>query len=443
MGKETGKPWTLGLLIGLAGGLAVPAAQGADLLELYRTAEEVSPTLEETQGQRRIADYQEDEAEAGFFPSLTGQASRSWTEETQVVSGIQADSDTTTFTQDQYSFTLTQPLFMGGRTWLAVDIAEQAQRQAEVQVSAARQELMVQVAEAYFGVLDAQEEKDLAEREMRRVREHLDRAQAQFDVGTGDITGVREAEARRDQSRTGLIRARNNLQTAKERLRRLIRQQPPTLDKVEEVTLADPELPDPEDWVDRALEEHPELARLREQLDIDRSNVELAKRERWPEISAQAQYSKVEGGSFFTSDEATSASLQVNWPIFQGGRVSATANIRQEEASQTRLQLDDQQEQVREQTTQAFYDLESTMQEVRSLRAQVRSAETQLEAVQTGFEVGRRTSIDVLDAQQEYFDALRDLAQARNQYLLSRLRLKSAAGTLTMADLEEANRQLD
>ncbi|HKJ87088.1 MAG TPA: TolC family protein, partial [Gammaproteobacteria bacterium] len=105
--------------------------------------------------------------------------------------------------------------------------------------------------------------------------------------------------------------------------------------------------------------------------------------------------------------------------------------------------LDDQQEQVQVQTTQAFYDWQSAMQEVRSLRAQVRSAKTQLDAVQTGFEVGRRTSIDVLDAQQEYFDALRNLAQARNRYLVSRLKLKSSAGVLNLSDLKAVNRQLD
>jgi len=127
----------------------------------------------------------------------------------------------------------------------------------------------------------------------------------------------------------------------------------------------------------------------------------------------------------------------------QGGGVSAKANIEETRAAQTRLQLDDQQEQIQVETVQAFYDWESSMEEVRSLRAQVRSAKTQLEAIQTGFEVGRRTSVDVLDAQQEYFNALQSLAQARHSYLLSRLQLKAATGVLSMADLRTANRQLD
>ncbi|MFB6358002.1 MAG: TolC family protein, partial [Thiohalorhabdaceae bacterium] len=134
--------------------------------------------------------------------------------------------------------------------------------------------------------------------------------------------------------------------------------------------------------------------------------------------------------------------LQLEWPLYQGGEVSARANIEETRAAQTRLQLDDQQETVRVETVQAFYDWESAMEEVRSLRAQVRSAETQLEAIQTGFEVGRRTSVDVLDAQQEYFAALQSLAEARHSYLVSRLQLKAAAGVLNLADLRSVNRQL-
>ena len=432
---------TTAILLSLAGSLTAPSAFGADLFELFQEAQQVDPTLERAQRERAIANYQEDQAQAGFFPSLTGQASRSWTNEEQVISGRPKSQED--LTQDQYSLTLNQPLFLGGRTWLSVDVAEMAQNKAESGISAARQNLMTRVAEAYFSVLDGQEEVELAEREVRRVEEHLERAQAQFDVGTGDITGVREAEARRDQARTRLIRARNNLRTAKQRLRRLIRRPVPELAGVEEVSLTAPDPNTPDDWVERALAENPTLEQTRQDLKIARKNVDLAKRERWPEITAQAQYSKSEGGSFIKETTQKSAGLQLNWPIYQGGAVSAKTNIEQERAAQTRLQLDDEQEEVRVQTIQAFYDWESALEEVRSLRAQVTSTKTQLDAVQTGFEVGRRTSVDVLDAQQEYFDALRSLAQARHQYLLARLQLKAAVGVLNLEDLRAANRQLN
>jgi outer membrane protein len=432
------------LLLSLAGSLTAPPALGADLYELFQEAQQVDPTLERAEKERVIADYQEDQAQAGWFPSLTGQASvfKFDQEQTSTFGGVPS-TDNFRFQRETYSLTLTQPLFMGGRTWLSVDLAEFTQAKAESGISAARQDLMLRVAEAYFSVLDSQEEVELAEREVRRVEEHLERARAQFEVGTGDITGVREAEARRDQARTSLIRARNNLRTAQQRLRRLIRRPTPELARVEEVTLTSPDPNTPDAWVDRALEQNPNLEQTRQDLQIARKNVDLAKRDRWPELSAQAQYSKSEGGAFTKESTDKSVGLQLNWPIYQGGAVSAEANIEQERAAQTRLQLDDQQQEVRVQTIQAFHDWESALEEVRSLRAQVTSTKTQLDAVQTGFEVGRRTSVDVLDAQQEYFDALRSLAQARHQYLLARLELKAAVGVLGLDDLRAANRQLN
>jgi outer membrane protein len=151
----------------------------------------------------------------------------------------------------------------------------------------------------------------------------------------------------------------------------------------------------------------------------------------------------VEGGANVISSEETRASLNLSWDIYQGGAVTAQTRTERTKAAQAQLSLDNRRQEVRVRTVQTFYDWESALQEVRSLRAQVRSTKTQLEAIETGFEVGRRTSVDVLDAQQEYFDALRSLAQARHQYLLARIQLRAAAGTLDRDALARVNGQLD
>lgn len=435
-------PLALGALVA---GLALPGpAPAADLIELFNKAQEVDPNVASAERELAITRYQEDQARAGLMPRLTGQASKEWIDQEEENSAVaQGGTRSLDFDQTTYGVTLTQPLFSGGRTWVAMDIAEQAQQKAQSGLSAARQELIVQVAEAYFGVLDAKEEVELAQRERRRVSEHLERAQAQYDVGTGDITGVREAEARRDQAQTRLIRARNGLRTARQRLRREIRQEVPALQGVDSVTLQQPQPADAEQWVQRALAENPQLDQLRQDQAIARKNAELAHRERWPELSAQASYNEQEGGSFASETTTQTYGVHLSWPIYQGGAVSAEAAMEHERAAQARLQLDDQQEGVRLDTVQAFSDLETAIEEVKSLRAEVNSAETQLEAVRTGFEVGRRTSLDVLDAQQVYFDALRNLASARHGYLLARLQLKAATGVLTPDDVRHINAQLD
>jgi len=195
--------------------------------------------------------------------------------------------------------------------------------------------------------------------------------------------------------------------------------------------------------VDKALQSHPRLEELNKQLSVNRKEAELASRERWPELNAEASFTRTEGGSFFTSNQDMVIGINLTWPIYQGGSVSTQTEIERTQAAQTRLQLDDEQQQVRLDTKQAFLDWQSAMQEVRSLRAQVRSARTQLDAIETGFEVGRRTSVDVLNAQQDYFGALQQLAEARHSYLLARLQLRAAAGTLDVAALREADRQLE
>jgi len=184
------------------------------LTDIYRRAVEVDPGLEQTQKDRLLAELQEEEALAGIFPRLTGEASITQTRNTQTIQ--QGGSSTTNFDQQNYAVTLTHPIYSGGRTWIAQDIAEVSQSQADAAIRVTRQDLMIEVASAYFDVLNAQEEVSLAEREVNRVEEQLERARARFEVGTGDIVGVREAEATRDQARTRLIQARNRLQTSRE-----------------------------------------------------------------------------------------------------------------------------------------------------------------------------------------------------------------------------------
>ncbi len=436
-------------LLGLALGTTCGSAEAVGLSELYQRAAEVDPNLERTHKERTLAELEEDEALSGIFPSLTGQASVTRTRNTQSIrtrntQSIQGRGATTTdFTQQTYTATLTQPLYSGGRTWIAKEIAEVSQSRADASIQATRQDLMLEVATAYFDVLNGQEEVTLAEREINRVKEQLERARARFEVGTGDIVGVREAEASRDQARTQLIQARNRLRVAKQRLRRLIRKPLPPLNKAKEVHLEPPEPPKSAAWVDKALKSHPRLEELNKQLKVDRKQATLASRERWPELSARAEFSRTEGGSFFTSNQDMVLGVSLTWPIYQGGSVSSQTEIEQTQAARTRLQLDDQQQQVRLDTQEAFLDWQSAMQEVRSLRAQVRSTKTQLEATETGFEVGRRTSVDVLNAQQAYFEALQRLAQARHSYLLARLQLRAAAGTLDLSALRTVDRQLD
>ena len=126
----------------------------------------MDPGIAQAERQVTITRYQEDEARAGLMPRLTGRASKEWIEQDDTITiGATPQDRSLSYDQTSYGITLTQPLFSGGRTWVAMDIADQAQQRAQAALSSARQQLIVQVAEAYFGVLDAKEEVELARRD--------------------------------------------------------------------------------------------------------------------------------------------------------------------------------------------------------------------------------------------------------------------------------------
>lgn len=433
----------MGLLLG--GLAAVPGAGAADLIEVYQQVATVDPGLAQARREIQITRHQADQASAGLLPNLTGQASFRRRRTNQQNAAFPQLAGVTFINTKTFQATLEQPLYSGGRSWLNLRIADRAQSRAKAAFAAERSDLVVEVAEAYFRVLNGQKEVDLAVRERKRVRERLEQARARLEVGTGDITGVREAEARLDEAQTQLIRARNSLNNANQRLRRLLRQRPPArLAPVTEVVLESPQPDDPDRWVDRAMQNHPRLIQARQQLRIAREEIGLAKRQRYPDLSLQVQYSFQEGG--FVPGQKTntvSGSVQLTWPFYQGGSVSAQARIRQEEAAQARLQLDDRRAEIRFQAVEAYNNWHSSLSEVRSLRAQVRSSRTQMGAIETGFEVGTRTSLEVLDAQQAFFESLQNLARARHDYLLNQLKLRAAAGVLSLEDLRAINRELD
>ena len=129
-------------------------------------------------------------------------------------------------------------------------------------------------------------------------------------------------------------------------------------------------------------------------------------------------------------------------PLFQGGGVSSRwreAAANRERANQ---ELENARRNVAQQTRQAYLGVVSGIAQVRALQQALASSESVLEASKLGHEVGVRTNLDVLNAQQQLYSTRRDMYQAQYNYLLSQLRLKAAVGTLGEADLSRINQAL-
>ena len=321
----------------------------------------------------------------------------------------------------------------------------QAERQIDQQVyllAATEQQLLIDVATAYFDILRAHEVLEARLAQERAIGRQLEQAQEQFEVGLIAITEVEEARASFDQSRADRIAGESNLQVAFEVLEQLTGQRYANIDALgDSMPIALPSPTDRNYWVEQAIERNPQVLAQQAGIELSRVGVELARAGRMPTVQAFANYQYSDSDSDLVSGYNTSSQVGVsaNLPIYTGG--STSARIRQ-----GTFQLESSQ-----------YDFESqrrtTIQQVRSLYTQVSnnvdtvearqqaivSNRSALEATRAGYEVGTRNIVDVLNAEQNLYSAIASYAEARYDYVVNLLSLRQQAGLLDVAAIEEVN----
>ncbi|MBZ0071597.1 MAG: TolC family outer membrane protein [Gammaproteobacteria bacterium] len=415
------------------------AAQADSLYEIYQLAQERDPTLRAAAAARDATLEVRPQSRAGLLPiiGLSGDVSRNSYEKRNPLPG---ETDTTFSTNQSYGLNLTQPVFRWDR-WVALDQADSLVTQAQAQFGAAEQDLMVRTAERYFAVLAAQDLVRLAGKEKESIGRQLEQAQQRFEVGLSAITDVQEAQARYDTTVADEIRAQNQLDSTREQLREIIGEPRENLDPVRDTDfrLVAPEPQAQQNWVDTALQQNPSLAAARAGSEAARQQIEIARSGHYPTLDANASYTYQEsnfGGVFPLERNDGSIGLQLAVPLYQGGAVNSRTREARFRFDEAREQLDVTQRAIERQTRDAYRGVVTGISEVRAAEQARTSSTTALEAAETGFEVGTRTIVDVLDAQRALTLAELNLSQTRYDYLLNSLRLKQAAGTLAPADLE-------
>lgn len=419
---------------GLAG-----AAQADSLYEIYQLAQERDPTLRAAAAARDAALEVKPQSRAGLLPviGLNGDVSRNSYDDRAALPGV---ANPTYSTNQSYSLSLTQPVFRWDR-WVALEQADSLVTQAQAQYGAAEQELMVRTAERYFGVLGAQDALRLAGKEKESIGRQLEQAQQRFEVGLSAITDVQEAQARYDTAVATEIRARNQLDSAREQLREIIGEQRENLDPVRDTDfrLVTPEPQQQQIWVDTALQQNPSLAAARAGSEAARQQIQIARSGHYPTVDANASYTYLDsnfGGIRELERNDGTIGLQLAVPLYQGGAVNSRTREARFRFDEARERLDVTQRAIERQTRDAYRGVVTGISEVRAAEQARTSSTTALDAAQTGFEVGTRTIVDVLDAQRALTQAELTLYLARYNYLLNTLRLKQAAGTLAPDDLD-------
>lgn len=423
---------------------AAPMAAGAETLDLaaaYRLATESDPAFLAAAADRDAALESVAIARAALLPNVSLGTSAML--ERDDLDEPEPSQDT--FSTLSLSLDVTQPLYRPDRT-IRLGQARTNEEKAEIDYAVKAQQLIERVVERYFGVLEAGDDFRFAETNREAIGQQLRQAQQRFEVGLVAITDVEEAKSRFDLASARAIEAENALGNAREAMREVIGEYPEALAPLgEAIPLVVPEPSDIDEWTRTALERNLPVRSASFAVAVAKDAIRLADADARPalDLFGRAEASDRNRRPGESERRSASVGLRLAWPIYTGGRVSAeTRQARARHRAAVHAQERARREATR-QTREAYLGVESAIARVGALRQAVVSSQSALDAVEAGFQVGTRTSVDVLDAQRDLFQARNDLAAARYDYIRNALRLRRAAGALALADLEAINGWLE
>jgi outer membrane protein len=453
--------------------LASGLASADTLLQIYEKAVRSDPLVREAEASMLATQEGKPIARGSLLPQVNGRyninetASNGSTVTTlgnspPVPRLIDSRDNDATF----WSLELRQSVFRWDQ-WVKLSQAGKQSAQADVDYQAAQQDLAVRVADAYFNVLAAGDTLASEQAAKEAIGRQLEQAQKRFEVGLIAITDVQEAQAAYDQALAAEILAKRTLANQEEVLRTIIDETPPPLAKpADELPLRSPDPADANQWVDLAMQQNRSLISSQIGAEIAKDDVSIARTGHYPTVDFVATRNNTDNTGFSRSPcvttpvdncfdvnndplapgtklrsgtgtdlENDSLSLQFAVPIFAGGSTSARVQqaVYQHRAARERLERTARE--TERQTRDAYLGVISGISRVQALKQAFESAKTALKATEAGYEVGTRTTVDVLAARRTVFTAETNYLRSRYDYLINGLRLQQAAGTLTIEDI--------
>ncbi|SDB14906.1 outer membrane protein [Pseudidiomarina indica] len=447
------KKHVLSVLVGLTLSASASVAYADDLAQVFQLALQNDPTLQQVDAQRRAAQKGVDISKAAFWPQLNLSAgysrseSESATYDSVAQSFIVIDSENRGWNA---GVNLSQTIF-DMNVWDRAELSEKQAYQAEVNYLSTRQQLMLRVVNAYFTVLERQDDLAFATAEKNAIERQLEQTKQRFSVGLTAITDVHEAQAQYDTSVAAEIQARNAVEIAQESLREITGRYHESLASLNTDSFS-PEAPTPADatqWVKVAEDKNLQLIVQRVAVEIAEHQIDLARNGHLPTVSLSGSYSTRDTTTTARGNkidmprmDSNSIGLNLNVPIFSGFRTSAEVDQAREFYVASSQELEGVRRSVERQVRNAYYDVVASQASIRAFEQAVVSAESALKATQTGFEVGTRTIVDVLDSTRNLYNARRNLSKARYGYIRQYLTLKQASGQISEQDLIAINASL-
>ncbi len=410
---------------------ALPAA-AQTLEEALVAAYNNNPTLLAQRAQLRATDEGVPQALAGWRPTVT--FSSEFGKSRQDFDPNSASRPDETLTPFANTLSVNQPLYRGGRTEASVQSAEALVRAGRAQLDATEQTVFLQVITAYLDVLRDQRVVELNQNNVQRLERQLEATQDRFRVGEITRTDVAQAEARLERAKSDRTTAEGTLAASRATFQRVVGEPPRSL-----VLPASPAgLPPSLDRAQAiAADENPDLVAALHREDSSRYDIRAASGALLPSISLNGALSRNEEttvGDLTTSVARVTA--QVTVPLYEAGSVYSQVRQRRQTNNQRRIQIDETRRLVGQNVTQAWEALVTARANIVSRQAQVEANSVALDGVTQEAQVGARTTLDVLDAQQELLDAEVALVRARRDEHVAAVALLQTIGWLSAERLK-------
>ncbi|MBU0799514.1 MAG: TolC family outer membrane protein, partial [Alphaproteobacteria bacterium] len=405
-----------------------PSGDFQRLEDVLRASYIDNPTLRAARSEMKATHERLPQAQAGWKPTLAGEAAVTWADIDQSPAAVVGGGDGTTSTQ--VGLSATQPLYRGGRTVAAVDGAENLINAQRAILNATEQRIMRDVATAYMDVVRDQAVLELRTNNKAVIERQLEATSDRFEVGELTRTDVSQAEARLAGAEADRTRAVGNLRTSRSIYRQLTGMEagalgypqlafniPPTLDSAMKVAEAD----------------NPAVVASRFRHKASQSDIKGIFGELLPLVQLFASWDKEYDPQPGILDEVTTSAIGVNAtvPFYSGGATRSRVREAKYIANQRMITIQETVRQAVQEAVANWESLAAAKAEITSREAQVAAAAIAREGVYQEAELGSRTILDTLDADQEYLDAQVALVTARRNETVATFFLASTLGLLT------------
>lgn len=423
--------------------LSAPA-YATDIIEAYQLAQSSDPVFESARYALESARQKIPQARAGLLPAANAVGNKGYTRaDTKFTGQDPVDRHMKSWA---WNLQLTQPLIHAGNIY-AYRESELLVEQATAQYAKAEQDMLLRVAEAYFGVIVAQEAIAAADAQIHALDEQLSQVKRGYALGTHSVTDIDETKSRLGSAKSQKVTALNDLDSKRADLEMVTGQE---LDHLAvlgaAITLPQPVPNDAHTWMNQARTDNAVVRAQTAALAAAKVDIKKNRSDYLPTIDLTGSYGSNYASSSLTTpfDYATRAKslqvgLQINIPLYSGGMTNARVSEAVANAGKARSDLEAASRQAATDAQQAFAGVVNGVAQIDALNSAVESGESAVKGSRAGYRLGLRINLDVLNAEQQLYSAKKDLAKARYDTLLQGLKLKAAAGTLEEADLLAVN----